>query len=201
MTTTSERPTVVMPADWVPGPKQGDWTYSHYATLPDDGQRYEIINGVLFLMAPSPNEAHQSAVLEIASYLRTYVKLPGLGRVYIAPFDVELSPKVVVQPDVMVVLNAGLEKVVSSRIKGAPDLVVEVSSPGTARHERRDKEDAYARAGVPEYWFVYPMERSVELLILEGGTYKSLGIFSGEKTLPSIVVPTIEEVPVAKFFI
>lgn len=58
MTTTSDRFAVVTPANHVPGPKQGQWTYSHYAALPDDEQHYEIVNGVLF-MTPAPNPAHQ----------------------------------------------------------------------------------------------------------------------------------------------
>ena len=80
-------------------------------------------------MAPSPSGAHQDAALEIASYLRTYIKLTGLGLVRIAPFDVVLSPKDVVQPDVLVVLNANLGKVKDLLMIGAPDLVVEVASP------------------------------------------------------------------------
>src|SRR5437660_3067583 len=103
----TEELAVVTPADWVPGPPQGFWTYNDYAALPDDGKRYEIVNGVLY-MAPSPSGAHQDAALEIASYLRTYIKLTGLGLVRIAPFDVVLSPGNVVQPDVLVVLNANL---------------------------------------------------------------------------------------------
>ena len=57
---------MVMPADHMPGPEQGHWTYKDYAALPDDGHRYEIVDGVLY-MAPSPNEWHQNATLEIAS--------------------------------------------------------------------------------------------------------------------------------------
>src|SRR5438094_5242001 len=108
--TTTEKPPLITLADWVPGPRQGEWTYSDYKTLPDDGRRYEIVNGVLLLM-PSPSRSHQKTVLEIASYLRTYIQIAGLGEVYVAPFDVELAPNTVFQPDVLVVLNAGLDKV------------------------------------------------------------------------------------------
>src|SRR5690242_6051875 len=66
--TMTERPEEVIRADHVPGPKQGEWTYSHYLALPDDGQRYEIIDGVLY-MAPSPNEYHQGAATRIGTYL------------------------------------------------------------------------------------------------------------------------------------
>jgi Uma2 family endonuclease len=179
---------MVMPADSMPGPGQGHWTYKDYASLSDDGHRYEIVDGVLY-MAPSPNEWHQNAALEIASYLRTHIKLAGLGQVYIAPFDVELGPKTVVQPDVLVILNANRNKITFSHIIGAPDLVVEVSSPGTVGYDREKKQSAYARAGVPEYWIADPWSRTVEVLTLEAGGYRSLGVFEGKAVLPSEVVP------------
>jgi Uma2 family endonuclease len=186
--TSSGRVPMVLPADHVPGPEQGHWTYKDYVALPDDGRRYEIVDGVLY-MAPSPNEWHQNATLEIASYLRTHVKLTGLGQVYIAPFDVEFDPKTVVQPDVMVILNANRTKVTFSRIVCAPDLVVEVSSPGTVGYDREKKQRAYARAGVPEYWIADPWSRTVEVLSLVAGGYRSLGVFEGKAVLPSEVVP------------
>lgn len=201
MTTISERPNVVTPADWVPGPKQGDWTYDHYAALPDDGQRYEIVDGVLFLMTAAPNTWHQKVAGRIFRYLSTYVEDTALGQVFIAPVDVKLTPKTVVQPDVVVVLKAGFEKITFSYIEGAPDLVVEVSSPKTVGHDRAEKQFAYARAGVSEYWFVDPLAHTVEVLVLEGKAYKSLGVFSEENTLLSLAVPSIEEVSVAKFFV
>jgi Uma2 family endonuclease len=188
MTMTSDRLPIVTAADWVPGPKQGDWTYQHYAALPNDGKRYEIVNGVLY-MTPSPSGAHQDAAFEIASYLRTHVKLTGLGLVRIAPFDVELAPGTVVQPDVLVVLNANRDKIKENRIIGAPDLVVEVVSPGTAIYDRHEKYDAYAHAGVQEYWIADPGTRTVEVLALEGGKYHSLGVFRGQAVLPSHVLP------------
>jgi len=199
MTTAVERQTMVIPANCVRGPKQGDWTYNHYAALPDDGQRYEIVAGVLYI-SPSLNNAHQDAVLWIAHYLQIHVRITRLGRVYMAPFDVELLPKFVVQPDVIVLLNSSLEKLTSSRIIGAPDLVVEVSSPSTMGYDHREKQDAYACAGVPEYWIAAPTSRTMEVLILEGKQYQSLGIFSGQATLRSKVVPSIAEIPVEQFF-
>lgn len=179
---------MVMPADHMPGPEQGHWTYKDYAALPDDGHRYEIVDGVLY-MAPSPNKGHQNAAFEIASYLRTHVKLTGLGQVYIAPFDVELNPRTVVQPDVIVVLNPNLDIITESRIIGAPDLIVEVSSPGTVGYDREKKQSAYAHAGVPEYWVADPWSRTIEVLTLEVGAYRSLGVFEGKAVLPSLVVP------------
>ncbi len=82
---------MVMPADHMPGPEQGHWTYKDYAALPDDGHRYEIVDGVLY-MAPSPNEWHQTTACDYF-LLSTHIELTGLGQVYIAPFDVELDLK------------------------------------------------------------------------------------------------------------
>ena len=117
-----------------------------------------------------------------------------------APFDVELAQDTVFQPDVLVVLNAGLEKVTEDGVIGAPDLVVEVASPGTAPYDRLSKYEKYARAGVPEYWIVNPEKRSIEVLVLEGSsTYHSLGVFQGQVTLPSQIVPGLL-VRVEQFF-
>ncbi len=186
-------------ADWVPGPRQGEWTYSDYRAIPVDGRRYEIVNGVLLLM-PSPSRSHQKTVGELFAYLRTHIQTSGLGEVYMAPFDVELAPDTVFQPDVLVVLNAGLEKVTEDGVIGAPDLVVEVASPGTAPYDRLSKYEKYARARVPEYWIVNPEKRSIEVLVLEGSsTYHSLGVFRGQVTLPSRVVPGLP-VRVEQFF-
>ncbi len=197
--TTSDTLPVVTLANHVPGPKQGWWTYKDYRAIADDGQRYEVVNGVLY-MTPSPSGAHQDAVLELASYLRTHIKLAGLGIVRVAPFDVELAPNVIVQPDVLVVLNTGLDKVEENRIIGAPNLVIEVASPSTATYDRDVKKGAYARAGVPEYWIVDPEARTVEVLVLQtAGVYHSLGIFRRKATLPSQVVPGFS-VPVEQFF-
>ena len=186
--TTIEKLAVVMPASWVPGPKQGQWSYKDYASVPEDGHRYEVVNGVLY-MSPAPSTGHQRIVGWIFYYLVTHIDLPGLGQVYQAPTDVELSPGDVVQPDVFVVLNPHLDRLTPSRLIGAPDLVVEVASPSTARHDLSEKLYAYARAGVPEYWVVNPDAQTVEVLIWQNGSYYSLGLFAGHTMLPSQVVP------------
>ncbi len=198
--TLIERFSVVTPADWMLGPGQGHWTYNHYAALQDDGHRYEIVDGVLYLMSPSPSESHQSAAGWFYHYLLVHVQVAGLGRTYVAPFDVELASNIVVQPDVIVVLNAKRGKITSSRIIGAPDLVVEVSSPSTAGYDRRQKQDAYARTGISEYWIVDAVAETVEVLVLEGKAYHSLGVFTGQVGIVSQIVPTIIDVPVEKFF-
>ena len=95
MTRAVDVPSVVVRADHVPGQPQGRWTYDAYAALPDDGMRYEIIDGVLY-MAAAPNTAHQTAAGRFTYYLLTHVEFAGVGRVFAAPFDVELARSVVV---------------------------------------------------------------------------------------------------------
>jgi Uma2 family endonuclease len=181
---------MVIPADWVPGPKQGEWTYSHYAALPDDGQRYEIVNGVL-IIAPAPSPEHQSIAVRLAYYVFPHVDLAGIERLFTAPVDVELGLKNVFQPDIVVVLNAHLNRVADKKIIGAPDMVVEIASPSTAVFDRPTKYEKYAHAGITEYWIVKPATRTIEVLVLEGEEYRSLGIFNGQATVPSQILPDL----------
>ena len=176
-------------ANAVPGPSQGEWTYADYAAIPDDGRRYEVVNGVLY-MAPSPVERHQAASMQIGSQFFNHIQAAGLGRVYAAPFDVDLSPGNVVQPDVIVVLNDNLQVITAERIIGAPNLVIEIASPSTATHDHDRKRRAYEQAGVREYWIADPSYAwMVEILALENGEYRLLGVFQGQSILSSRVLP------------
>lgn len=189
---------VVAPADHLPGPPQGQWTYADYAVLPNDDLRYEILDGVLY-MSPAPTLEHQGSAARFVYHLMTHIDFAGLGRVFPAPVDVELAPDRVVQPDVVVVLMQNLGVLAGSRIIGAPDLVVEIVSPATAGYDRREKQDAYARAGVPEYWIADPASRTIEVLTLEQGRYRSLHVFARQARLPSRVLPDFPVV-VEQFF-
>jgi Uma2 family endonuclease len=197
MTTLDVLPAVI-PADHTPGPPQGRWTYADYAALPEDGKRYEIVDGVLY-MTPAPGTGHQGVSARMVAHFMVHVEFAGLGRVFAAPIDVELALGTVVQPGVLVILNANLGIITPSRIVGAPDLVVEIASPSTAGYDRREKQDAYALTGIPEYWIVDPGAQTVELLTLAGQVYQSRGIYRGQAQVPSLVVPSMP-VPVAQFF-
>jgi Uma2 family endonuclease len=183
--------TIVMPADWVPGPRQGSWTYEAYTALPEDGNRYEIVQGVL-MMTPAPEPAHQGIAEEINSYLRSQILHTKRGLVLTAPIDVVLSKHMTVQPDVLVLLKEHLDRLQKKRIVGAPDLAVEVISPSSATYDRLVKYSVYERAGVPEYWLVNVDEQTIEVFILEAETYRSLGIFQDEQHLISRIVPETE---------
>jgi Uma2 family endonuclease len=188
----------VTPADWVPGPQQGDWTYEAYAALTEDGECYEIVQGVL-VMSPVPRFNHQKIVLALSAHLYQLITLKKRGEVLTGPFDVVLSPQDVLQPDVLVLLDEHRERLHEERIMGAPDLVVEVYSPSSRFYDRVVKHTLYEQAGVPEYWLVDPEKKCIELFVLEYGKYRSLGIFSGDQVLPSRIVPQLP-VSVAGFF-
>jgi Uma2 family endonuclease len=198
MSTRKEYESPVVPADWVPGPPQGEWTYEDYLVLPDDGKRYEVVQGVLY-MPPSPNVWHQRAAGAIFYHLYKNIHLAGLGEVFSAPFDVILGPKDKPQPDVLVVLNEHLDRITKAGVMGAPDLVVEIVSPASFGLDRGGKLVAYANAGVPEYWIVTPDKCTVELLILQNGEYQPQGVFYGSAVLPSRVLPGFN-VKVEQFF-
>ncbi len=155
-------------------PHRGGWTYADYARLPDDGRRYEILEGRM-VMAPAPSIQHQVIALAIYRFLFDHIEAADHGRVFAAPCDVELVPAAsgmratVVQPDVLVVLNGSKTAVIDpARIIGRPDLVIEVTSPGTATYDHRDKLDAYARAGQAELWIVDPLARAIEVFFPAG---------------------------------
>jgi Uma2 family endonuclease len=185
---TPQLPEGITPADHVPGPRQGEWTYSHYAALPDDGNRYEILDGVLY-MAPSPFGPHQRIAVRLAYYFFLHIEEKGLGIIYPAPFDVILEPNVVVQPDMTVLMHSNIHVSVPSHMKGAPDLVVEILSPSTTRIDRQQKYQTYARTGVKEYWIIDPNAHTIEVFVLEGSVYQPGGVFGGTQIIQSKVIP------------
>lgn len=137
------------------------WTAEMVRALPDDGNRYEVIDGEL-LVSPSPAELHQRAVFELASLLRLPVRDAGHGEVLVSPADIQLDAHGMVQPDIFV------QGLVAGRLSvkwnsGAPlYLVVEILSSSTARVDRTTKRRRFQRARIPEYWIVDLDARTVE---------------------------------------
>ena len=162
-------------------------TYDDYAKTPDD-ERWELIDGEL-IMAVGPGEIHQSAQAALGSRLFFFVEQGRLGRVYFSPFDVVLTDTDTVQPDLLFVSKARVDIITPANIQGAPDLVVEVRSPSTARQDWTVKRELYARHGVKEYWLVDPEARTVTALVLEDGKLKVVGVYGEGDTLIS---PTLE---------
>jgi Uma2 family endonuclease len=145
-------------------------TYDEYCLLPDDGKRYQVIEGELFV-SPAPRTTHQDIVLELASLLRAHVKAHRLGKVYVAPTDVLLSPTTVVQPDILFIRRGNMGIITELNIQGPPDLCIEVLSPGTESVDRERKMAVYARYGVQEYWIVNPMRQTVSTYSRDGDRF------------------------------
>jgi Uma2 family endonuclease len=129
------------------------WTVADLATMPDDGQRYEVIDGELFV-TPAPALRHQDAILALAAILRPYVMQHAIGHLVVSPADVKFSKSRGVQPDLFVArLVEGKRPRESSEIRGLL-LAVEVLSPSTAKADRVVKRALYRDEGVDEYWVV-----------------------------------------------
>ena len=149
-------------------PEQGHWTYEDYLRLPDDGQRYEVIRGVLYVTA-TPTRFHQYVLGELFSVMRGFVRKHRLGLVLFAPFDIRLPDRIAdpVEPDLMYFRKGneppGEE---DSSFQGVPDLVAEVLSRSTRHRDQRTKLEAYLDAGIPEYWIVDPKTRTVVVYTL-----------------------------------
>ena len=137
-------------------------TIDDYMATPDD-QRYQLLDGELVL-APSPITKHQWIVVRLLVALHQFVTAQELGTTFIAPYDAVLSQHDVAQPDILFVSNARAAIITEANIQGAPDLVVEILSPGTARYDRGYKRDLYSRHNVLEYWLVDPATETVEVL-------------------------------------
>lgn len=140
------------------------FTYADYKNLPEESH-YEILDGEL-IMSPSPTQEHQRVLFRLARILAEFVESRGLGEVFVAPFDVVLSETDVVQPDVIFVSKARSPILTKKAVMGAPDLVAEVLSPGTADRDRTVKAKLYARAGVRELWLADPESKTLQVLEL-----------------------------------
>jgi len=151
-------------------------TYSDYVHFPDDGRRHELIGGVHYV-APSPITKHQKVSRWMQFQLFSQIEVPGQGQVIDAPMDVVLADIDVVQPDILVVLAKNRLKVTPKHVRGAPDLIVEITSPSTQARDQDLKKNLYQSHGVPEYWVVRTEDDVVEKHLLEAGIYRLVGEF------------------------
>lgn len=173
-------------------PQQGQWTYADYRRLPEDGKRYEIIEGVLYV-ANAPSIEHQFIVMKISGQLDFFVSQHQLGMVLTAPVEVHLSATTrPVQPDVLFIRTENQPVPGTQFFDGVPDLIVEVISPSSIRIDRHVKFDTYERAGVPEYWIVDPKARLVEVYTLARGEYALLGQYTDDEVVTSNVLAGLQ---------
>ena len=151
-----------------PASELGPYRRADYARLPDE-PRCELLYG-RFYLSPSPTSLHQIVVFLLWRRLEEIASQSG-GSALGAPLATALADHTVVQPDILYV-TAERSAIVRERIEGAPDLVVEVLSPKTARRDRGEKLRAYAELGVREYWIADPAVRHVELLVNRDGQFQ-----------------------------
>ena len=163
------------------------YTYSDYYGW-ETNDRYELIDGVPHLMSPSPTQVHQEILLEIGGQFREFLKGKPC-KVFIAPFDVRLNVRhkddTVVQPDLFVVCD--MSKLDGKACNGAPDMVMEILSPTSARMDRAIKLVKYQNAGVLEYWIVDPESKTVSVYLLENGKY-NISVYYDADTVPVYVL-------------
>ncbi len=166
-------------------PRAGDWTADDLDDLPDDGLRYELVDGVL-LVSPSPSAIHQVAVVNLVEVLLR--QAPPEMRVLTAPLDVRFSPARQLQPDVLVVPR----EAPTLRLERQPLLVVEVLSASSRATDLTLKRHVYEQAGVPSYWLLDTDAPSLTVLELQDGAYvevASSGSVTVQRPFPVTLVP------------
>ena len=173
----------------MPAP-QTEWTAEMVRALPDGGNRYEVIDGELFV-TPAPSWTHQRAVSELYLLIMPYLREHGLGNAIIAPADVVFGPRNAVEPDLFVVpLVAGSVPRTWEEV-GRLLLAVEVLSPSTRRTDRGEKRDLYKRKAVPRYWIIDTDARTVERWLPDDSapeTFASTLEWQPDATVPPLVI-------------
>lgn len=168
------------------------FTVADLAQVPDDGKRYEILEGDL-AVSPSPSRKHQNVIRTLSAFF-IRAESQGYGRWYPAPFDVVFDDHNVTEPDLLFVRTDHLHIIQEANIQGAPDLVVEVLSPSTRARDLGVKAHLYARFGVPEYWVVDPEVETLAVYHLTPDGYEVTGPFRQGETVSS---PLFPDVPLA----
>ncbi|MBI3973741.1 MAG: Uma2 family endonuclease [Chloroflexi bacterium] len=180
------------------------WDRARWERLPADGNRYEVIDGYLY-MSTAPSLFHQWIIQELYASFRKQINETGTGLTFLAPIGVFMPGCDPVQPDVVVMRASDAQSDAhvyqKGRIEGVPALLVEVLSPSNAGVDLGIKRGAYARAGVPEYWIVRPATRDVLVCTHPDtslGDYGDSHVFGPHDELVSPTLPV--RVPVASLF-
>lgn len=163
-------------------------TIAEYQQLPESTLHQELINGALFV-APAPKEDHQAASTELIYFIRSIVG--KRGKVRHQPTDVYINPSTVLQPDVFWADDGGLCVLGDDGYwHGAPELVIEIVSPGTEARDRGVKYDLYEQAGVYEYWLVNPSERFLEVYVRRADRLQRQGVYRADDRFNSPILQT-----------
>jgi Uma2 family endonuclease len=165
-------------------------TVEQFFALPDDGKRYELLDGVVEEMT-APNVKHQRVIGRLHVLLVRMLQEAGLGEVFLAPFDVVLGDRTVAQPDLLFIRNETAHILNERNARGAPDLVIEVLSESTRRKDVLRKRRLYARARVGWYWVVDPEVDRIEFLRLDGDDYALAARFDAPAVAEPPGFPTV----------
>ncbi len=172
------------------------FTYDDYRSLPQsDTKRYELLGGEL-IMVPSPSTHHQRICRNLGYLVWQSVRDSAIGELLHAPCDVVLGEGIqreVVQPDLVFVSKERIRIITDEEIRGAPDLVIEVTSPATEERDRHYKRTLYARHGVREYWIVDSKLKTVEIYSLGDQGFR---LASSAKYTDRITSPILPELSV-----
>jgi Uma2 family endonuclease len=157
-----------------------------FESLPE-GTLCQLITNQL-IMSPARTYQHQHLVTEIIRQLSNYVIENNLGEVVTAPVDVYFDKENVFQPDILFIAKDRLEIVKDGRVKGSPDLIIEILSPGTESYDKRTKKEVYEQHGVQEYWMVDPLTKNAMGYKLVNDQYKEIGTLKEEIRLQLFAV-------------
>ena len=174
------------------------FTYEDLLQTPDDGKRYEIVDGEM-LVSPSPFPRHQRAQMRLIQFL-TKADEGGYGQLWAAPLDIVFDEHNVTEPDLLFIRRDRLFIVGDKNVQGPPDLLVEILSESTAHRDLGVKLRAYEKFGVPYYWVVDPVAQIVRLFELQGdGKYGKARLIEGDDLLSCSLFPEFT-MPVAGIF-
>lgn len=151
-------------------------------------------------MTPPLSIDHQRISRELEAQLLAYLRRSGQGEVLHAPVGVRLGDEDVFEPDILVVLTEHADRIGTQVIEGAPDLIVEILSPGSAKRDWGVKRQKYESYGVVEYWIVDPANRSIEVLALRSARFETAGSFGRTDTLQSPLFPELQ-LPLTEVFL
>jgi Uma2 family endonuclease len=156
--------------------------------LPNDGFRYEVLDGVLHVMPP-PSFEHRNTLFNLAMWMRLFARTNDLGIVVGAPIGVRLpGQEVPLEPDIVFISKQRAHIIGTHYIEGVPDLIVEILSPSNWVYDRKTKQEVYRTAGVQEYWLVDYRLKLIDVLLLEDAEYVLQGQYGmGDEASSSVL--------------
>ena len=169
-------------------------TYETFCQLPETKRRYEVIDGEMRAMSPSPTPEHQRVARRLFLQLASFVQEHQVGELFFAPLDVLVSrqPLRTRQPDVLFVSSQRQGIIGAQHIESGPDVVVEILSPANTRADMADTLQDYAAIGVQECWLVSPEAQTIEVLHRAASHFEHAGLYGSGDVMTSDVLPGLQ---------